>query len=75
MQLLEVESEDGAWSKLISGAPQAGSAIGYQLVEAVLNRLQQLELEIKLADAGGVTSIYGWCCVCPIPAWTITRSF
>ena len=53
MQLLEVESEDGAWSKLISGAPQAGSAIGYQLVEAVLNRLQQLELEIKLADAGG----------------------
>ena len=53
MQLLEVESEDGAWLKLISDCPKTGPAIGYPLVEAVLDQLQQLELEIKLADARG----------------------
>ncbi len=53
MQLLEVESEDGAWLKLISDCPKTGPAIGYPLVEAILDQLQQLELEIKLSDARG----------------------
>ena len=53
MQLLEVESGDGAWLKLINGCPHTRSAIGYQIVETVLDQLQQLELEIKLTDASG----------------------
>ena len=46
MQLLEVDSGNGAWLKLISS-----STIGYTIVEAVLNQQQQLELEIKLTHA------------------------
>ena len=53
MQLLEVESGDGAWLKLINGCPQTSSAIGYQIVETVLDQQQQLELEVKLSDASG----------------------
>ncbi|MEC4237860.1 bifunctional diguanylate cyclase/phosphodiesterase [Pseudomonas sp. DSV-1] len=53
MQLLEVESGDGAWLKLINGCPQTSSAIGHQIVETVLDQQQQLELEVKLSDASG----------------------
>ena len=53
MQLLEVDSGDGAWHKLINGCPSTSTAIGYQIVEAVLEQQQQLELEIKLTDANG----------------------
>lgn len=53
MQLLEVDSGEGAWHKLINGCPLSSSAIGYQVVEAVLDQQQQLELEIKLTDASG----------------------
>ena len=53
MQLLSVESGDGAWQKLINGCPQTISAIGYRIVEAVLDQQQQLELEIRLTNADG----------------------
>ena len=51
--LLGVESGDSAWVKLISGCPVNTSAIGYQLVDAVLNQQQQLELEIQLTGPDG----------------------
>ena len=53
LQLLNVSSCEDAWSLLIAGDPQVGNAIGNQLLEAVLEQQQQLELEIKLKDAQG----------------------
>ena len=53
LQLLDVSSGEEAWQKLINGCPSNNPAIGYQLVEAVLNQQQQLELEIKLTDPQG----------------------
>ena len=51
--LLGVEAGENAWVKLISGCPVNTSAIGYQLVDAVLNQQQQLELEIQLTGPDG----------------------
>lgn len=53
LQLLNVDSTDNAWQLLIDGHPQDGTAIGNQVLDAVLNQQQQLELEIKLQDASG----------------------
>ena len=53
MHLLQVESEEGAWLKLINGCPKNTAAIGYRLIEAVITHQHQLELEIKLSDAKG----------------------
>ncbi|MBK5354070.1 EAL domain-containing protein [Pseudomonas sp. TH41] len=53
LQLLNVNSRDQAWKLLIDGGPLDGTDIGYQMLEAVLNQQNQLELEIKLQDANG----------------------
>ena len=53
LQLLNVNSCDQAWKLLIDGNPLDGTAIGNQVLEAVLNQQKQLELEIKLQDANG----------------------
>ena len=53
LHLLDVDSCEGAWEKLINGYPNTTSAISYQVIEAVLNHQQQLELEITLVDAKG----------------------
>jgi diguanylate cyclase (GGDEF)-like protein/PAS domain S-box-containing protein len=53
LQLLNVNTCDQAWKLLIDGNPQDGTAIGNQVLDAVLNRQKQLELEIKLQDANG----------------------
>lgn len=53
LQLLNVDSTDSAWKLLVDGNPQDGTAIGNQVLDALLNRQQQLELEIKLQDASG----------------------
>nr|WP_231977980.1 bifunctional diguanylate cyclase/phosphodiesterase [Pseudomonas reinekei] len=53
LQLLNVNTSQQAWDLLINGNPVDGSAIGNQMLEAVLNQQEQLELEIKLLDATG----------------------
>ncbi|NWC08638.1 EAL domain-containing protein [Pseudomonas agarici] len=53
LRLLSVDSRETAWSCLIDGRPMQISGIGYPLVEALINRQSQLELEIKLTDAHG----------------------
>ena len=53
LQLLNVNTCEQVWNLLIDGNPVAGSAIGNQVLEAVHKQQQQLELEIKLQDAGG----------------------
>ena len=53
LQLLNVNTSQQAWDLLIDGNPVDGSAIGNQMLEAVLNQQEQLELEIKLLDATG----------------------
>ncbi|KAB0492609.1 sensor domain-containing protein [Pseudomonas vancouverensis] len=53
LQLLNVATAAQAWQLLIEGSPQDGTAIGEPILEAVLNRQNQLEREIKLQDAHG----------------------
>ncbi|MCE6980808.1 bifunctional diguanylate cyclase/phosphodiesterase [Pseudomonas frederiksbergensis] len=53
LQLLNVNSCDQAWKLLIDGCPLDCTAIGNQVLEAVLHQQKQLELEIKLQDANG----------------------
>ncbi|VVP18714.1 bifunctional diguanylate cyclase/phosphodiesterase [Pseudomonas fluorescens] len=53
LQLLNVNTSQQAWDLLIDGNPVDGSAIGNQMLEAVLNQHEQLELEINLLDATG----------------------
>jgi diguanylate cyclase (GGDEF)-like protein/PAS domain S-box-containing protein len=53
LQLLNVDNANNAWKLLIDGNPLDGTAIGNQVLDAVLNQQQQLELEIKLQDASG----------------------
>lgn len=53
LQLLNVTTPDQAWKLLVDDNPLEGSAIGNQVLQAVLNQQKQLELEIKLQDAGG----------------------
>ncbi|WP_458377028.1 sensor domain-containing protein [Pseudomonas fluorescens] len=53
LQLLNVNSCEQAWKLLIDGNPLDGTAIGNQVLDAVLNQQKQFELEIKLQDANG----------------------
>lgn len=53
LQLLAVDSCESAWKSLLQGNPLDGGSIGYQLIEALLARQSQLELEIKLPNAHG----------------------
>ncbi|MEB0044587.1 MULTISPECIES: EAL and GGDEF domain-containing protein [unclassified Pseudomonas] len=53
LQLLNVNACDQAWKLLIDGCPLDNKAIGNQVLEAVLNQQQQLELEIKIQDTHG----------------------
>ncbi len=53
LRLLNVDACESAWKLLIDGCPLNGNAIGIQLLDAVLTRQKQLELEIKLSDAQG----------------------
>uniref|UniRef100_UPI00403ECF9D sensor domain-containing protein n=1 Tax=Pseudomonas sp. MAG733B TaxID=3122079 RepID=UPI00403ECF9D len=53
LQLLNVNTSDQAWKLLIDGNPLDGSAIGNQVLEALLNQQKKLELEIRLQDAAG----------------------
>ncbi|WP_317846734.1 EAL domain-containing protein [Pseudomonas sp. GL-RE-29] len=53
LQLLNVNTCAQAWTLLIDGNPLDGSAIGNQVLEAVLTQQKKLELEIKLQDALG----------------------
>ncbi|WP_166360369.1 sensor domain-containing protein [Pseudomonas akapageensis] len=53
LQLLAVDSCEGAWKSLIEGCPMDVGGIGYRLIETLLARQGQLELEIKLQDANG----------------------
>lgn len=51
--LLDVNAPEEAWKRLIDGNPLTSSAIGQPILEAVLQRHKQLELEIRLQDASG----------------------
>ncbi|KJH76919.1 sensor domain-containing protein [Pseudomonas sp. ES3-33] len=51
--LLDVNAPEEAWKRLIDGNPLTSSAIGLPILEAVLQRHKQLELEIRLQDASG----------------------
>ena len=53
LRLLNVNSCEQSWKLLIEGCPLNGNAIGGQVLDMVLNRQKQLELEIKLSDAQG----------------------
>jgi len=53
VRLLNVASCEQAWDRLIDGCPLNTSAIGYQVLEAVLTQQKQLELEIQLSDIQG----------------------
>ncbi len=53
LQLLAVDSCEGAWKTLVAGCPLDASGIGCQLVEALLAHRRELELEIKLHDTYG----------------------
>ncbi|NBA96466.1 EAL domain-containing protein [Pseudomonas sp. R5(2019)] len=53
LQLLGVNGTEGAWKILFQGCPLDVSAIGYQLIEALLDRQSQREFEIKLSNGQG----------------------
>ncbi|NVZ53475.1 EAL domain-containing protein [Pseudomonas sp. B6002] len=53
VRLLNVASCEEAWERLIDDCPRNATAIGYQVLEAVLTQQKQLELEIQLNDVAG----------------------
>jgi len=53
VRLLNVSSCEQAWERLIDDCPRNATAIGYQVLEAVLTQQNQLELEIQLNDVLG----------------------
>jgi len=53
VRLLNVGSCEEAWERLIDDCPRNATAIGYQVLEAVLTQQKQLELEIQLNDVAG----------------------
>lgn len=53
VRLLNVSSCEEAWERLIDDCPRNATAIGYQVLEAVLTEQKQLELEIQLNDVAG----------------------
>ena len=53
LQLLNVHNREQAWTLLIDGTALDGIAIGDRVLDAVLSRQEQLELEIRFPDANG----------------------
>ncbi|MDD2060307.1 EAL domain-containing protein [Pseudomonas sp. GD03860] len=59
LQLLGVQCSNGAWQRLIEGAEDGADGIGLQLLEAVLDKQRQLELEVRLPlDNGQVVHLW-----------------
>lgn len=53
-QLLNVTCHDGAWQRLIEGSGDGRDSVGMQLIDALIEARQQLELEVRLpAPLGG----------------------
>ncbi|MDH0303116.1 EAL domain-containing protein [Pseudomonas sp. GD04091] len=53
-QLLNVECHEGAWQRLIQGSGNGRDSVGMQLIDALIEERQQLELEVRLpAPLGG----------------------
>ncbi|MBD8193242.1 EAL domain-containing protein [Pseudomonas fluorescens] len=53
VRLLNVDSCEEAWERLIDDCPSNSTSIGHQILEAVLTQQNQLELEIQLNDVAG----------------------
>jgi len=53
VRLLNVDSCEEAWERLIDDCPRNTTSIGHQILEAVLTQQSQLELEIQLKDVAG----------------------
>ncbi len=53
LRLLNVDSRESAWKCLVEGCPSQVTGIGYSLVDALINRQSQLEVEIRQTDAHG----------------------
>lgn len=53
LSLLDVNSSQEAWQKLIEGCPRSRQGIGENLIRAVLANQHQLELEIRLTQESG----------------------
>ncbi|MBD8496314.1 EAL domain-containing protein [Pseudomonas syringae] len=53
LDLLAIEGSEQAWQQLIAGSPPAWIGIGPQIIEAMLDGQQRLELEIRLTQEGG----------------------
>lgn len=53
VRLLNVASCEQAWERLIDACPSSPTAIGNQVIDAVLTQQNQLELEIQLSDVEG----------------------
>lgn len=53
LRVLQVHTNDQAWRKLIEGWSDRATGIGHQLIGALLERQQQLELEIRLDNQQG----------------------
>ena len=53
LRVLDIESSDQAWSKLIDHCLMDAESIGHRIVTALLTRQAQLELEIRLPHTSG----------------------
>ncbi|UVL25069.1 EAL domain-containing protein [Pseudomonas donghuensis] len=53
LQLLGVNCCDSAWQRLVEGSQTDSDGIGVQLLGAILDNQQQLELEVRLPTADG----------------------
>lgn len=53
LRVLQVHTNDQAWRKLIEGWSDRATGIGHQLIGALLQSQQQLELEIRLDNQQG----------------------
>ena len=53
-QLLNIECHEGAWQRLIDGTGDGRDSVGMQLIDALIEQRQLLELEVRLpAPLGG----------------------
>ena len=53
LRVLQVHTSEQAWRKLIESCTDQDAGIGYQLIAALLERQQQLDLEIRLDNQQG----------------------
>ena len=53
VNLLGPDLRNGQWQQLISGSVEEPRSLGYQIIEALLDREPEVELEIRLVDANG----------------------